>query len=93
MTKKYQKLSKYYEKKYGITWQQRMEIWRKQGGRCAICKKHESYFSKRLAVDHDHSSGKVRGLACFRCNKLLIGRHTLDTASRVFLYLLRAQNK
>lgn len=84
------RLDSYYMKRYGITWAQRREIWNKQRGRCAICERHESCFSKRLAVDHDHSlkSKSVRGLACFRCNKLLIGRHTVDTAKKVYEYLL-----
>lgn len=38
-----------------------------QGGGCAICKS-ECATGRRLAVDHDHSSGKVRALLCFVCN-------------------------
>jgi hypothetical protein len=42
-----------------------------QGGRCAICGKVPR--SRRLAVDHDHKTGEVRGLLCasgdFGCNK------------------------
>lgn len=40
-----------------------------QGGVCAICKNRPT--SKRHAVDHDHASGLIRGLLCYRCNKLL----------------------
>nr|MDT0657647.1 endonuclease VII domain-containing protein [Micromonospora sp. DSM 115978] len=44
-----------------------------QGGLCAICRKPEitrgrSGAPRRLAVDHDHRSGAVRGLLCHRCN-------------------------
>lgn len=42
-----------------------------QGGRCAICRARPK--SKRLAVDHDHKSGAVRGLLCSRCNHDLMG--------------------
>lgn len=35
-----------------------------QGGRCAICKRHV-----KLVVDHDHVTGKFRGMLCNKCNK------------------------
>lgn len=68
--------------------EERQKMFVKQDGRCAICKKPESHFSKRLAVDHNHKSLKVRGLLCFRCNKFLVGRFTLDTITPVVEYLL-----
>lgn len=37
-----------------------------QNGCCAICKK--AIESKQLSVDHDHVTGKVRGLLCNNCN-------------------------
>lgn len=56
---------------------------------CAVCGKHESQFTKRLAVDHNHRTGKVRGLLCYRCNKFIVGRHSLDSARRLYEYMLR----
>lgn len=40
-----------------------------QDGVCAICKR-ACGTGRRLAVDHDHASGKVRGLLCLHCNQL-----------------------
>ena len=39
-----------------------------QSGRCAICKRHQTEISRDFAVDHDHKTGKIRGLLCGRCN-------------------------
>jgi hypothetical protein len=56
---------------YGITLSQYEEILVLQNGRCAGCQKHESEFKKALCVDHDHITGKIRGLLCVRCNRAL----------------------
>lgn len=42
-----------------------------QNGRCAVCERKPR--SRRLAVDHDHDTGEVRGLLCTRCNHKMIG--------------------
>ncbi len=52
-------------KKYGITIDRYNEVFDKQNGVCAICKKPTK---KKLFVDHDHQTGKVRGLLCSGCN-------------------------
>jgi hypothetical protein len=52
---------------YGLTWAQYEEILSKQNGKCAICKKACST-GKRLGVDHDHTTNKIRGLLCCNCN-------------------------
>ena len=43
-------------------------IYNKQEGKCDICGKHQTKQKKKLAVDHDHDTGQVRGLLCNRCN-------------------------
>lgn len=65
-------------KRYGLTVETYMQLFRNQGGVCKICNKPE-IDRKRLAVDHDHaccsgasSCGKcIRGLLCSKCNKAL----------------------
>jgi hypothetical protein len=42
----------------------------RQDARCAICRR-ECGTGRALAVDHDHATGRVRGLLCFRCNTAL----------------------
>lgn len=59
----------------------------KQNGLCGICSKPESHFKFRLAVDHNHKTGQVRGLLCYRCNKFIVGRHTYESALKLLRYL------
>jgi len=53
---------------YGITVEQYNEMFKQQDGKCAICETHQSVLSRRLSVDHDHETGKVRSLLCNFCN-------------------------
>lgn len=55
---------------YGITLDDWNEMFNNQGGCCAICGKHQST-SKRFHVDHNHTTGQVRGLLCSQCNTAL----------------------
>jgi hypothetical protein len=57
--------------RYGITWDDYLRMLDEQGHRCAICKKHVSELTKRLHIDHDHQTERIRGLLCFRCNGAL----------------------
>ena len=59
-------------KNFGITIEQFDKMMALQNGGCALCGRLPG--KKRLSVEHDHKTGRVRGLACFRCNKFLIGR-------------------
>lgn len=61
---------------YGITEDQYEYLLTKQQNRCIICDKHQSELKKRLAVDHNHKTGEIRGLLCDYCNYRVIGRHT-----------------
>lgn len=56
--------------KYGISLQEKIQLFEKQLGLCAICEfKFETVYSAH--VDHDHKTGKVRGLLCLTCNHLI----------------------
>ncbi len=63
-------------KKYGITEQEYRALYKAQGGRCYVCRK-ASGANRRLAVDHNHLTGEVRGLVCSgsldakTCNRLI----------------------
>lgn len=55
-----------YKKRYGISIEEKNEILLSQKGKCALCKKEISGFS--AVTDHDHKTGKVRGILCRTCN-------------------------
>ena len=60
-------------KKYGIDQNRYDEILSSQNSVCAIClkpesKKHQNGNVTNLSIDHDHETGKVRGLLCSKCN-------------------------
>lgn len=68
------RLNRRYVIRYGITIDQYEEMHAAQGGRCAICGTSDPRARSavtRLAVDHDHETGAVRGLLCFPCNARL----------------------
>lgn len=63
-------------KQYNLTLEQYDKIFKRQNGNCLICGLPE--LMQRLSVDHNHQTGKVRGLLCFRCN-LLVGQIEKDS--------------
>lgn len=76
-------------KLYGITIEDYDRILCEQGGGCAICGKAAG--NRKLAVDHDHLTGEVRGILCLLCNTA-IGKFGDDPERLILaaLYLLRA---
>ena len=81
--------------KYGITLDEYNELFEQQQGLCALCKKPETTRRnkkgdgpERLAVDHCHDTGLVRGLLCFKCNTAIgaLG-DTQEAALRAMKYL------
>lgn len=57
-----------------------------QQGTCGICDKPPKV-GKRLAVDHDHTTGFIRGLLCFFCNKRVLGARSADVLIRTAAYV------
>jgi hypothetical protein len=63
--------------KFGLTLAAYEALLAKQGSVCAICKRPSGTYKRKhrlttqLDVDHCHSSGRVRGLLCTRCNRAL----------------------
>lgn len=72
--------------KYGLSLRQYEIMLERQGGVCVIC--HRSPGKRGLAVEHDHGSSKrVRGLACYQCNRHKIASNTAESAAIVAEYL------
>ena len=64
-----------YQKCYtkGITTKQYLEMFRSHNGKCDICGVPNLELKRNLAIDHDHITGKIRGLLCINCNMALGG--------------------
>lgn len=71
----------YIEQKYGLTEAQYAKMLVLQGGVCAVCGRPPK--TRRLHVDHDHKTGRVRCLACHKCNRYRIGVNSPMTAPKV----------
>lgn len=63
------KREKYLQQTHGISSAEYAQLLSLQNGVCSICGRAPK--TQRLAVEHCHKTGIVRGLCCHRCNKLL----------------------
>lgn len=74
------------QKKYGITMQDWLDMLVRAGNACEIC--GDSDETTRLCVDHNHKTGKVRGVLCAKCNKGLgnLG-DTIESLQKAIDYL------
>ena len=76
------------KKAYGLSRSEYETMLKQQGGLCAICR--DPTRSHTLAVDHDHSSGTIRGLLCQPCNRALgFLRDDPDLMTAALAYLRR----
>jgi hypothetical protein len=71
--------------KYGITAEEFDALLEEQGGHCALCPALED-----LCVDHNHTTGRVRGILCRNCNAALGQfRDDIDRVRAAVKYLER----
>jgi hypothetical protein len=72
--------------RYGLSADDIKAIWQRQGGKCAIC---ESLLpGRKFHIDHNHSTGAVRGLLCVACNTALgLMGESLGRMARAIDYL------
>lgn len=59
------------ERAYGLTRAAWEELFASQGNRCGCCGTHDPENKNGWHTDHDHSTGKVRGILCQPCNHAL----------------------
>lgn len=96
-TKEDQK-SSFIKSVYGITLDEYNTMLEMQNGVCAICSNKEVAKSRytgtrRLSIDHDHKTGKIRGLLCSKCNFGISAFH--DDIEKMFsaIIYLQTNNK
>jgi hypothetical protein len=79
-------------RRHGLTYQRHQELLVEQDHRCALCRREWSGWGGRYGphIDHDHDTGRVRGLLCGDCNTAL-GRFgdNADLLRRAITYLER----
>lgn len=86
----------YLKYKFGITEEQYNAMLESQKFSCAICGSQQSgdKRSSRLAVDHCHETGKVRGLLCSACNKAIgLLRESAENLRSAISYLKKHQKR
>ncbi|ABQ12475.1 endonuclease VII [Phormidium phage Pf-WMP3] len=57
----------HYKSRYGLSLSDYNKLFQLQNGCCAVCRNPQAE-GKTLVVDHNHDTGKVRGLLCSKCN-------------------------
>lgn len=74
--------------RYGITLKQYQDMVEIQKGLCAVCFRPETSSKKRLSVDHNHETKKVRALLCHMCNAAIgYVKENPDIARNIATYL------
>lgn len=78
------------KKVYNLSTVEYEQLLHEQQSCCSICKTPAIKFTKPLCIDHDHQTGKVRGLLCHNCNLLLGNAHdNIDILHESIHYLTK----
>ena len=78
---------------YGITEDDYQRMLQEQHGHCLTCSRTpDNEHHKRLFVDHNHTTGKIRGLLCSRCNSILGYCYENPDTLRALASLLETHN-
>ena len=78
--------NRHLQRKFGLGLKDYEAMLKAQNGVCAICFSPPTY--RRLDIDHDHSTGVIRGLLCPWCNhRLMAQRNTIQILERAIAYL------
>jgi hypothetical protein len=78
---------------YGITLENKADILAEQGGVCACCGSSNPFTKNGFSTDHDHLSGKVRGVLCKHCNTGLgLLGDNIAGLEQALLYLKRSNS-
>ena len=74
-----------FKTRYNLTLGQHKQLYINQNGCCAICQNPIPY--AKMHTDHNHATGKVRGLLCFFCNSRLAYIEDVEFVRKAKQYL------
>lgn len=87
--KRYQQ-EKHLKYKFNLTLKEYKILIEKQKGKCLICNKKPKNKIKKLSIDHDHKTGKIRGLLCHNCNVIIgLAHEDIKILKNIAKYLQR----
>jgi hypothetical protein len=78
------------KRRFGMGPEDYVRMGKRQNWRCLICQRSRDELQQDLVVDHDHATGRVRGLLCKACNQALgLLQDDVVRVGRVLSYLSR----
>jgi len=84
--------NKWYKYKYGITLEEKRQMYDEQNGKCGICEE-DMLVAKDCHLDHNHKTGKIRGILCDTCNRGLgYFQDNPEFLQKAAEYILNKQN-